>query len=262
VLRVVDLRTLETLARIEVEDSAPRLVALAAEGASMLYARNARTLVVANADTGSEALVYDGHQSDVRALGLSPDGVAAASAGEDGGVQVWRTGDGTVISDFHAASEVNGLAHNGFGIALACADGSLRLHEAQTGAQKMTIDAHDTAALNVVWSPSGETLASVASHGEVALWDAQSGETRGAWQLDVFRSSPAARRYRVRFTPDGRYLLASGECFPTAIIDTRDGEVVMTTREAQQVAVLDDGATMISVLPSGAIQRQTFSAGR
>jgi len=258
VLRVINLNSLDTLTRVEAGMGAPRRVAIAAGGATVLYARDARVLVVGNAESGADLITYSGHEADLCAFGLSPDGLAAVSASRDGSVHAWSTETGILLRALDTAAEVMGLAHGGENIALACVDGSVRIYNAESGVQRLAIDAHETSAVEVAWSPSGDLLASVAAHGEFALWNPLTGEPRGVWRVEPIDPDVEDHRFRVRFSPEGRYLLASAACSPTMVIDTRDGELVMTTDDAQQLAVLDGGATLISFLPSGAIQRRTF----
>ncbi|MEX2173981.1 MAG: hypothetical protein WD872_06430 [Pirellulaceae bacterium] len=90
----------------------------------------------------------------------------------------------------------------GKALAVAYADGSLRLWETATG---RLLAEHEKIAEEIYtldWSPSGELLASAGLNGEICLWDKD---------LQLLHSLPAPEWViSVKFSPDGTRLVTAG----------------------------------------------------
>src|SRR5262249_22822243 len=87
-------------------------------------------------------------------------------------------------------------------LASASGDGTVRLWDAATGAQRHTLQGHTDWVSSVVFSPDGRTLASGSGDGDgtVRLWDAATGA-----QVRAIQGRAGGVR-SVSFGPDGRSL--------------------------------------------------------
>src|SRR5262249_42082328 len=102
---------------------------------------------------------------------------------------------------------VVGVAFSPEGKTLATAgdDHAIRLWEANTGKELVTIREHDWPVMSVAFSPDGTSLASASLDGTVGLGDARSGAKRERLRL----GSRMEMINSVVFTPDGRHLVTA-----------------------------------------------------
>ncbi|MBI2805482.1 MAG: TIGR03067 domain-containing protein [Planctomycetes bacterium] len=82
------------------------------------------------------------------------------------------------------------------------ADGTLWLHDAQTGKDVRELKGHADCVTSLAFSPDGKLLASCGADYKVRIWDPATGQERAALPL----ASPA----NVLFSPDNQFLAASG----------------------------------------------------
>src|SRR5262249_30673599 len=126
---------------------------------------------------------------------ISADGARIATAGHDRTVRVWSTAFEAAPSPLPGPSggTVNGVAFSPDGrlLATACADGLLRVREADTGQDVRLVRAHSpigrtarapdqlhvlAGAGAVAYSRDGRWLATGGADGVVRTWDAETGD--------------------------------------------------------------------------------------
>ena len=186
---------------------------------AVAFSRDGRLL--ASADAAGEVKVWDragtapprtlsGHAGAVYGLAFGPAGLLA-SAGTDG-VRLWDAGTGRP-GRVLAAQAAWGLAFSPDGrrVAVACADGTVRVWKTASGRQVLVLRSRGRVRC-VAFSPDGLLLASGGhdpghwdehSHGEVRIWEAadgklvrtltgMAGEVRGlAWDATGLRLATA-----------------------------------------------------------------------
>jgi WD40 repeat protein len=135
--------------------------------------------------------------ADVNAVAFSPRGEWIAAGGLEG-VRVWNAGTGALEKELPLPAAVLALAFSPDGTTLAAGafDQFVHLWDARTWQERKVLKGHRSEVRAVAYSPDGNTLAT-GGVGELRLWDARTGEFRGAVECESTVRS-------VAFAPDGK----------------------------------------------------------
>jgi WD40 repeat protein len=175
-----------------------------------------------DAQTGQEQLSLTGHVSDVRGVCFSPDGrrLASASGGHD--------------------AEVKPVP------------GEVKVWDAQTGQEQLSLLGRTSWVSGVCFSPDGRRLAGAMQGGAVKVWDARTGRE----MLTLTGHVSDVRG--VCFSPDGRHLASSSGVFnygEVKVWDARSGEELLTlkghTSMVNAVCFSPDGRRLASATDDG-----------
>ncbi|MBD2362382.1 NACHT domain-containing protein [Anabaena minutissima FACHB-250] len=124
------------------------------------------------------------------------------------------------------------------------ADGRVRLWNANTGKELLTLTGHSSSVNSVAWSGDGGTLASGSGDNTVKLWDVQTGECR--LTLAGHRSSVNS----VAWSGDGGTLASGSRDETVKLWDVQTGECRLTlaghSSSVNSVAWSGDGGTLAS----------------
>jgi hypothetical protein len=110
-------------------------------------------------------------------------------------------------------------------LASAGADGTVRVWDARTGRQALTLRGHTGMVYSVSWSPDGSRLGSAGADKAVRVWDARAG--RQALTLTLGRPLYV---FSVSWSPDGSRLASAGIDQTVRVWDARTGEEALTLR--------------------------------
>ena len=142
-------------------------------------------------------------------LSFTPDGGAIVSVSWDNKINLWDsiTGEHKKTFDMHPDCTVMGATFSldGKTVAIGSDNGTIYLHDLNTGELKMALTRHKNHVDNLTFSPDGKTIATASYHSEIIhLWDANTGEhmlTLTAPNMQYVQG--------LAFSPDGK-TLASG----------------------------------------------------
>ncbi len=168
--------------------------------------------------TGEQVLVFDDKSGEDRSLAVSPDGKRVAGSyhvplpggKSDARIRVWDAATGKVERHWggFVGDIVNQLAWtpDGAGLVSAHGLGSVRVWDANTGAERLTFPAHAEMVEGLAVSPDGGRLLTAGRDGQVYLWDLATGK-----RLAAFADAHPGGALGVAFAPDGRAAASGGK---------------------------------------------------
>ena len=242
------------------------------DGSFIVSASHDHTLKVWDAKTGQELLTLKGHKGSVSGCDVSPDGSFIVSASYDGTLKVWDAKDGgeilTIVAhpvsfktaaefeaEFEAESEVFTFAApkewiydcayspDGRFIVSASADGTLKVWDATSGEERLTLTGHSASVDTCAFSPDGSFIISASEDRTLKVWDAENGSVR------LTLSGCEGGVHACAISPDGS-LVTSMRGKLVEVWDTRSGDKLFEleghARAVNSCAFSRDGSLIVS----------------
>jgi WD40 repeat protein/tRNA A-37 threonylcarbamoyl transferase component Bud32 len=198
-------------------------------------------------------LTLRGHAYMVRCVAFSPDGERLASVSglmrpDPGAIKFWnvRTGQLQSTLDLGWREDPMSVAFSpdGTRVAGGLGVGIVRLWDAKTNRELLSVSGPSTHVRRVSFSPDGRRIAGAFLDGTVQIWDAETG-------LKLFTVRGRAGDNRgLAFSPDGRRLAAPGEDRTIRLWDAGTGRELAVLRghagDVHGVAFCSDGRRLAS----------------
>ncbi len=184
--------------------------------------------------TGEEVRSLTAHAGPVCGLAYSRDGARLATAGEDGTARLWNaaTGEELLVVSGHATG-IGAVALDPTGRLLATTggDGLTKVWDVSpTGSREVLAIATGAPASFSAYSADGAWIAAGTEDGDVAVWNAATGERR------VDLTGHTGRITGGGFSPDGALLVTSGEDRTARVWDLASGsELFVVTDHTDSV---------------------------
>ncbi len=224
---------------------------------NVIYSPDGKHIATVNADntakiwdanTGQLLLTLTGHTDEVFGITYSPDGKRIATSSLDKTGKVWDATSGKELLTVTGHTDgVRGIAFSPDGKLLATAsdDTTVKVWDAASGEELHTLSGHGDIVWAAVFSLDGSRIASSGSDGYVRIWDVSSGQ-----ELNILPFEGYPTVYSVTFSPDGKYIAASGggtNSGMAVLWDAATGKVILSgnfghTNQISEIAFSPDGA--------------------
>lgn len=215
-------------------------VAISPNGARLALSK---TQSIEVEDTHGKVVWDDTEGNPPTVLAFSPDGSRLAAGSPDGTVHIWNAATGQPASDagkFAAAASWLGFTVDGGRLAVG------------TSPLKLTLAGAPAAVVSVAYSPDRKRIAGGQASGEIAIWDAGSGQFLTA--LKGHSGAVGA----LAFSPDGSRIISGAADKTLRVWDAATYEplLVMGDRDETIASVLfsPDGTRLYSVSTEGTVR--------
>ena len=169
--------------------------------------------------TGKQRATLNGHTDVIHKFTFSPDGTMLASSSSDKTVYIWDVQSGEVLRRLVGHTDaVNKLVFSPDGESLAIGSKEIIVWNTMTGRKRYAVEGP----ASIAFSKDGKTLVT-GDKWEIHLWDALTGKHKKTLSGHLDKS------WRLAFTPDGKYLISSGET--VQLWDANTGKNLSTLSE-------------------------------
>ena len=240
--RLWDAATGENFRTLDGHTGVVNSVAFSPDGLTLASAggEDDETVRLWHAATGSHGRTLDGYNKAIISVSFSPDGTTLAGV-TSGVIRLWEVEKEAFTHTLLVSSgnfSLHSIAFSPDGGTLAAGGwDAIHLWDAATGAQRPSLDLHESRDTIVAYSPDGYTLASGSIDNTVRLSDVATGEhlrTLEGHTGDV---------NSVAFSPDG-HTLASGSNDGTVLL----WEIIPVVDEPSQVTADVNGDGVVEML--------------
>jgi len=178
-------------------------------------------------------LTITAHRASIVACAVTSDGRRVVSASAGGGIGVWAVDTGAELATARVPARVLGcaLSPEDAWLAVACADGAVRLLELETLKEKEVLTGHEQGATAVAFAPNGYRLVSGGGDGRFRIREVVSG--RESW-FDAHHHIGVCA-----FSPDGGSILIGEWNADLRIHDTWTGELLEMIRHMPRRNIRD-----------------------
>lgn len=217
--------------------------AFSPDGSVVATAGTDSTTWIWNVSTGKKVTSLKENDGDVVAVAFSPDGQSIATSSANGTVRIWSV-DGA--SESHILMDhsrkyswrnlprylfVDGVAWtpDGSRVATYSADSTVRIWDAKSGHEMISLRGHTRRVTTVAFSTDGRRLATGGVDGTVRIWD-----TSSTWEISR-RVLHRGGVLSARISNDGRRFVTAGLDKTAVIADCDNGHVIARLEDHEDI---------------------------
>jgi WD40 repeat protein len=252
-LKVWDAETGQLALTLEGHTGMVNGVSFSPDGKRIVSGNGDSTLKVWDAETGQETLTLKGHSATVRSVSFSPDGRRIVSGSHDDTLKIWdaETGQEMLTLEGHSSSVTcvafsldgkrivsgsNGR-YGGMAITTYVAGarrrefGEIKVWDAETGQETLTLKDRITEAYSVAFSPNGRRIVSGSSDHTLKVWDAETGQEMLTLQGKKTGGQGHSNTVvSVSFSPDGKRIVSGSYDTRLKVWDAETGQLAITLK--------------------------------
>lgn len=170
------------------------------------------------------AVIFEGHEGPVYAVGFSPDGRQIVSGSLDRTIRLWDSATGEMLLTLQKAHEgairAVTFSPDQNSILSGGNDGMVRLWDARSGNERLTLGGQGQRVHSVGFSPDGSHVVSAFDDQTIHVWDTHSGAR--VLVIDGLDVDP----WQAAYTPDGAHIIAVLTDGTFKVWDARSGELI------------------------------------
>ncbi|MBW2663182.1 MAG: TIR domain-containing protein [Deltaproteobacteria bacterium] len=200
-------------------------------------------------DKDNKPSVLAGHENDVYAVAVTPDGKKVVSCSEDKTLKVWDLESGQCIFSLIGHSNtVIGIAitPNGKKVVSGSEDQTLKVWDLESGQCIFNLMGHSKSVLGIAITPDGKKVVSGSEDQTLKVWDLESGQCLATLKGHSSRIGA----WGVAITPDGRNIISGSHDGTIKVWDLVSGKCMATFKvdinQVFGVAVTPDGTKVVS----------------
>jgi WD40 repeat protein len=183
-------------------------VSYSADGRQLVSCGNRRTVRIWDVTTGQMLKTLDGHTDAAYGAQFSPDGTLIVSHSRDRSVRIWNVADGSTRHVFSHPEEVYAAIFlaGGKRVATACADGQVRVFDADSGALVRALPPFSKEqTFATALAASGDARLLAAGDGtRIRIWDTAN------WEAVATLEEQRTLTWGLVFSRDAKTLISSG----------------------------------------------------